>query len=105
MRVIAPEKLPLNSTSQSCAGIPGRCVATTGNAVGGIIAYSLALGPNLGRRGTYALIPESDHPPLRQRMALIKGAGETAKCFYRFLQEPRAREVFRRYGFTLPGEG
>ena len=28
--------------------------ATTGDAVGGIIAYSLALAPNLKDRGTYA---------------------------------------------------
>ena len=40
--------------------------ATTGNAVGGMLAYSLVLGPGFRDRGTYALIPESDHPPLRR---------------------------------------
>ena len=77
-------------------------VATTGNAVGGIIAYSLALAPNVRNRGAFALIPEADHPPLQQRMALLKRAGPVVERFYRYLQEPSARAIFERYGFTLP---
>ena len=46
--------------------------ATTGNAVGGLIAYSLVLAPDFGDRGTYAVIPDADYPPLRQRMVLLK---------------------------------
>lgn len=76
--------------------------AATGNAVGGIIAYSLALVPNVRSRGTFALIPESDHPPLRQRMVLLKRAGPTAERFYRYLQQPAARTILERFGFTLP---
>ena len=76
--------------------------ATTGNAVGGIIAYSLALAPNLQDRGTYALIPDSDHAPLRQRMVLLKRAGPIVERFYRYLQEAPARAILERYGFTLP---
>ncbi|MGZ5141461.1 MAG: molybdate ABC transporter substrate-binding protein [Burkholderiales bacterium] len=51
------------------------------------------------------LIPENLHEPLHQRLALMKGAGETARAFYAYLQEPAARAVFKRYGFALPGEG
>ncbi|MEQ1575282.1 MAG: molybdate ABC transporter substrate-binding protein [Vicinamibacterales bacterium] len=76
--------------------------ATTGNAVGGIIAYSLALTPNLQARGTFALIPETDHPPLRQRMVLLKRAGQVAERFYRYLEQPAARAILRRYGFVVP---
>ena len=76
--------------------------ATTGNAVGGIIAYSLALAPNVRSRGAFALIPEADHAPLRQRMVRLRRAGATADRFYRYLQEPPARAMFERYGFTLP---
>lgn len=76
--------------------------ATTGNAVGGIIAYSLALAPSLQGRGTYALIPEEDHAPLRQRMVLLKRAGAAAERFYAFLQTAGARRTFERYGFALP---
>jgi molybdate transport system substrate-binding protein len=37
-------------------------------------------------------------------MVLMKGAGETAQAFYRYVQTPAARAVFRKYGFVLPGE-
>ena len=76
--------------------------ATTGNAVGGIIAYSLARAPNLGTRGTFALIADSDHAPLRQRMVLLKRAGPVVERFYRYLQEASARAVLEKYGFSLP---
>jgi molybdate transport system substrate-binding protein len=76
--------------------------ATTGDAVGGIIAYSLALAPNLKDRGTYALIPDADHPPLRQRMVLLKRAGSVTERFYQYLQSAPARTIFERYGFALP---
>jgi molybdate transport system substrate-binding protein len=77
--------------------------AASGSAEGGIFAYSLALSPGIARQGTYVLVPESLHEPLRQRMALIKGAGATARALYRFLQQPAARAVFGRHGFAAPG--
>ena len=78
--------------------------ATSGSAEGGMFAYSLALSPQVAKQGRFVLVPEHLHSPLRQRMALVKGAGETARAFYAYLQEPAARAAFRRYGFTLPGE-
>jgi molybdate transport system substrate-binding protein len=78
--------------------------ATSGAAQGGIIAYSLALSPNVSKLGSYALIPEEWHQPLNQRMVLLKGAGETARSFYAFMRGPSARAIMRRYGFVLPGE-
>lgn len=76
--------------------------ALSGNAEGGIIAYSLALAPEIAPRGTYALIPEDWHAPLRQRMVLLNGAGPVAKAFYAFMQQPEARAIMERYGFVLP---
>lgn len=76
--------------------------ATSGSAQGGILAYSLALTPAVKPLGNFVLLPEEWHKPLRQRMALLKNAGETAKRFYEYLQQPVARSLFERYGFTLP---
>lgn len=76
--------------------------ATTGNAVGGIIAYSLVLGPGFVDRGTYALLPEADHPPVRQRMVLLKRAGPVAERFYQYMQGTDARAILRRHGFAVP---
>jgi molybdate transport system substrate-binding protein len=76
--------------------------ATTGNAVGGLIAYSLVLGPGFASRGTYAVIPDSDHPPLRQRMVLLKHAGQAVERFYEYLQTDAARAVLRKHGYGVP---
>ena len=76
--------------------------ATTGNAIGGLLAYSLVLSPGFANRGTYAVIPLRDHPPLRQRMVLLKHAGTTATQFYDYLQTPAARGVLQKHGFTVP---
>jgi molybdate transport system substrate-binding protein len=76
----------------------------TGSAEAGIIALSLALAPDLARAGDHVALPEALHRPLRQRMVLTRRAGETAAMFYRYLQQPAARGVLKRYGFRLPGE-
>jgi molybdate transport system substrate-binding protein len=76
--------------------------ATTGNAVGGLVAYSLVLGPGFAERGTYAVIPESDHPPLRQRMVLLKRAGATATQFYAYIQSKAAQAILRKHGYGVP---
>lgn len=78
--------------------------AASGSAQAGVFAYSLALAPAIAQRGRYVLLPESLHAPLRQRMALLRGAGSVARDFYAYLQQPGARAIFRRHGLALPGE-
>lgn len=78
--------------------------ATGGSAQGGIFAYSLALAPGIAQSGQYVLLPEQLHEPLRQRMVLVKGAGETARAFYAYVQQPAARKILAKYGFVLPTE-
>jgi len=77
--------------------------AASGNAVAGLFAYSLTFSPAIAGRGRHALVPEAAHAPLRQRMALVKGAGPQARAFYRYLQGAAARATLARYGFALPG--
>lgn len=76
--------------------------ASSGNADGGIIAYSLALSPALRSRGTFALLPESLHEPLRQRMVLLERASPDALRLYEYLLSPASRAILARYGFALP---
>ncbi|MBA2690133.1 MAG: molybdate ABC transporter substrate-binding protein [Burkholderiales bacterium] len=78
--------------------------ATSGSAQGGIVAYSLVLSPAVSKLGDYALLPAESHKPLRQRVVLLKSAGDTAKAFYGFVQQPAAQAIFKRHGFILPGE-
>lgn len=76
--------------------------AGSGNADGGIIAYSLSLTPALQRRGRFALIPQRLHAPLRQRMVLLATASPAAERLYRHLRSPAAREILARHGFERP---
>lgn len=76
--------------------------AMSGSAQGGIIPLSLAQTPQVRAAGTFVLIAASRHQPLRQRMVLTTGAGETARAFFAFLQTSAAREILSRYGFALP---
>ena len=76
--------------------------ATTGNAVGGLIAYSLVLAPGFADRGTYAVLPETDYEPLRQRMVLLKQARPAVVQFYDYLQTDAARPILRKHGYGVP---
>ncbi|HEU4935622.1 MAG TPA: molybdate ABC transporter substrate-binding protein [Vicinamibacterales bacterium] len=76
--------------------------ATTGNAVGGLIAYSLVKEPALADKGTYALIPQTDHPTLRQRMVLLKQATPVVAQFYHYMQGPAARAILVKNGYEAP---
>jgi len=76
--------------------------ATSGSAEGGIVPLSLALAPEAARRGTWAVLPETLHQPLRQRMVLLRDAGRVADAFFEYVQAPPARAILERYGFVLP---
>jgi molybdate transport system substrate-binding protein len=78
--------------------------AVSGSTQGGLVALSLALAPGALGGAAYVEVPASLHGPLRQRMALTRRAGETARAFHGWLRGTAARAVFARYGFTLPPE-
>jgi molybdate transport system substrate-binding protein len=76
--------------------------ATSGSTDGGIIAYSLALSPQVASLGHFALIPENWHKPLAQRMVLMRQAPASAQAFYQYLSTPAAQAVMQKYGFVVP---
>lgn len=76
--------------------------ATSGSTQGGIIALSLALAPAVARTGSFGLIADAWHQPLKQRMVLIKGAPPAARAFFDHLSTPAAQAVMVRYGFAMP---
>ncbi|MGE5090503.1 MAG: molybdate ABC transporter substrate-binding protein, partial [Candidatus Levyibacteriota bacterium] len=77
--------------------------AVSGAAQGGIVAYSLLRSKAMAGRGDFVVLPASLYDPLVQKMVLIKGATAPARAFYRYLQGPKARAIFDRYGFEAPG--
>jgi len=75
---------------------------TTGEAQAGFIPLALAGSAELKARGAWSTVPESWHAPLRQRMVLIRGAGDTARAFYRFMLEPQAQALLKQHGYASP---
>jgi molybdate transport system substrate-binding protein len=80
--------------------------AASGSSQGGLLPLSLSRAPAIAKSGTFTLIPGEWHArePLRQRLVRMKSAGDTARAFHDYLQQPAARAIFVRYGFVLPGE-
>ena len=64
----------------------------TGNAQTGIIALSLALSPELAKRGSYALIPDTLHQPLEQGFIVTKRAAGNplAQAFASFMRRAQS---------------
>jgi len=76
----------------------------SGNAKVGIIAQSLALGPQMAKKGSYAVIPESLYQPLLQSFVITRRGADNALAhdFAQYVQSAEARSVLSRYGFSLP---
>lgn len=72
----------------------------------GIIALSLAMNDGLKAKGGYFLIPANTHQPLEQAFAVTRYGrnNPAAQAFARFMSTPQARQVLKRYGFSMPGE-
>ena len=78
----------------------------SGNAQIGIIALSLALGPELSKKGGYYLIPENLHAPLEQGYIITRRGADKplVKNFAQYLESKKARSIMARYGFKLPDD-
>ena len=78
-------------------------IVRSGNADAGIVALSVAIAHG----GTYVLVPDALHDPLRQALVVTStgAAGEAAGAFAGFVASPEGREVMGRFGFVLPGDG
>ena len=78
--------------------------AASGSAQGGIFALSLAISPAFsGTAGTYSLLPETLHKPIRQKMVVLPARRELGERVLPTCSDwPLA--LLRRYGFVLPGE-
>lgn len=76
----------------------------SGNAEVGILALSLALGPALRARGTYAEIPATLHPPIDQAAVVVSASSNktTAGEFLTFLRRPESKALLTRLGFSHP---
>jgi molybdate transport system substrate-binding protein len=68
----------------------------------GFTAYSLAISKEVAKDVEYVLIPENFHEPIRQRMVLLKNPPQSVKDFYTYMQSPKARDILKAHGYSLP---
>lgn len=83
-------------------------LAATGNADAAIVALSLALAADEVGEGAWTLLDDTLHEPLQQDLVVTTGDPDRAALAARFIDHVNSddgREVMRRYGFLLPGEG
>jgi len=76
----------------------------TGNADAGLLALSIVLSPAMSTQGKYYLIDYKTHKPLEQAYVILKQAKDNAEAyaFTEFVATKPGREIFEKYGFTLP---
>ncbi|HEY5917735.1 MAG TPA: molybdate ABC transporter substrate-binding protein [Chryseolinea sp.] len=75
---------------------------TTGAADIGIVAYSLALSPNMKKEnGKFYLIPENAHKRLEQAVIITKQgkANDFAQTFLSFVKSNEAKQILAYFGF------
>lgn len=72
----------------------------------GVIALSLALAPPMRSKGRFWIVPLDSYPRLEQGGVILAWARDMAAAreLRNVLMGSESREVFRRYGFLLPGE-
>lgn len=69
----------------------------------GIIAYSLALNPQLSKKGGYYMIPQDMHNPLEQAYIITQKGKDNivAYRFADFMTTKKAHEIMVKYGFVV----
>ncbi|WP_196139736.1 molybdate ABC transporter substrate-binding protein [Aliikangiella sp. G2MR2-5] len=75
----------------------------TGNAEIGFISYSQLKQLDSKEMGSYWLVPESLHSPIRQDLVLLERAKENpaAAAFIEFLKSEGAQKQIRQFGYKL----
>ncbi len=78
--------------------------AASGQIDGGIIPRSLSKIPEIDMRGSFHLLPDTCHTPLRQSMVLTDKAGKEARALFVFLYSQMSRDTLRSFGFDVPDQ-
>ena len=62
------------------------------------------LNPSKKIEGSLWIIPKSYYTPIEQQAVLLKKAenNAAARAFFNYLKSPQARNIFEKYGFSLP---
>lgn len=67
----------------------------------GVIALSIASSEPMRKAGRYWVIPSEMYPKLEQGAVLLKRGGAGARQFHEWLKSAQAKQVLKKYGFSL----
>ncbi len=76
--------------------------ARSGNAQLGFVALSQILSLNSDKKGSYWLVPETQHAPIEQQAVLLKDNG-AGNDFVEFMHSSEASNIIARYGYRVAG--
>ena|SRR5215468_2217823 len=93
------EKLVLGENVSQTASF-----VASGAADVGIVALSLALGPNMKDKGRFKEVPADAYPPIEQACVILKSsqAKGASQEFLQFVRRSETQEILRAYGFGVP---
>ena len=77
---------------------------TTGNVEAGFTALSVILAPEMKGKGHYSVVDSTLYKPIAQAALLLRHSEnspkkETSQKFYDFLYSPKAKAIFKKYGY------
>lgn len=77
---------------------------TSGNVEAGFNALSIVLSPEMKDKGNYIILDSTDYKPIEQAAILLNHSEDspkraTSEQFYKFLYSPKAKEIFKKYGY------
>ena len=67
-----------------------------------VIPSSFAVYPGFKGQGKYFPIPADWYDPINQYLVLLRGAGTSTKTFLKYLEGDEAKEIIKKYGYSLP---
>jgi molybdate transport system substrate-binding protein len=78
--------------------------AESGNAQVGFVALAHAASPAMRGKGKYWQVPADYYSPLAQGVVVLAHSSHKREAadFVNYMNSDEAKEVFRKYGFTLP---
>lgn len=74
--------------------------AETGGANGALIAAPLVEAPEFTGKGQHVRVSKALVAPLRQRLVVLKAAGQDASEFAAFIMSDKGRAILTKYGFS-----
>jgi molybdate transport system substrate-binding protein len=79
----------------------------SGNADAGILALSLAVSPELKKKGRFRRVPENLYAPIEQGVVALRASRnpQGARAFLDYIKNPATSVLLERFGFVLPGKG